>query len=82
MSIQRTHSNMPEPDADDINNAPSAGECDEASYTTATGIPVCSRCGKSTRNREARVCAPCRKGTRLLLTEEDKQLLRALRISR
>ena len=66
---------------DDINNAPSAERCDEPSYTTRSGIPICERCGKSTRNRNALTCAPCRNRTRLLLTDTDKQLLRAIGIT-
>lgn len=65
---------------DDINNAPSAGQCDEPSYTTRSGIPICERCGKSTRNMSQLVCAPCRHGTRLLLTKADRQWLRDIGI--
>jgi len=60
---------------------PSGGLCDEPSRTTIRGIPICSKCGKSTRNRNTLVCAPCRNRTRLLLTDEDKQLLREIGIS-
>jgi len=70
------------PDADEISNATSAGDCGEPNYTTVSGIPICSRCGKSTRNQDALVCAPCRKGTRLLLTKADKRLLKGMGISR
>ncbi|MGA7791397.1 MAG: hypothetical protein WCA19_00070 [Candidatus Acidiferrales bacterium] len=66
----------------DINNAPSAGECDEPSYTTLRKFPICARCGKSTRNTNQLVCAPCRNRTRLLLTGADKQLLREMGIAR
>ena len=66
----------------DINNAPSAGEYDEPSYTTLRGFPICVRCGKSTRNTNHLVCAPCRNRTRLLLTGADKQLLREMGIAR
>lgn len=67
---------------DDINNAPSAGECDEPSYTTLSGIPICSKCGRSTRNRNALICAPCRKQTRLLLTKDDRTFLQEVGIAR
>jgi hypothetical protein len=66
---------------DDINNAPSAGFCDEPSYTTRSGIPICSECGKSTRNRNELVCAPCRNRTRLSLTDADKKWLRQIGIA-
>jgi hypothetical protein len=66
----------------DINNAPSAGDCGEPDYTTLRGFPICSRCGRSTRNKNALVCAPCRNRTRLVLTDEDKQFLREIGISR
>lgn len=66
----------------DINNAPSAGECSEPSHTTPRGFPICSECGKSTRNRNELQCAPCRNRTRLLLTHEDKKLLREIGIAR
>lgn len=68
--------------SDDIENAPSAGDCEEASHTTPSGIPLCSECGKSTRNRNELVCAPCRKRTRLVLSAEDKKLLKGIGISR
>jgi hypothetical protein len=58
------------------------GECGEPSRTTIRGIPICSECGKSTRNRNMIVCAPCRKRTRLLLTTEDKKWLREIGIAR
>ena len=61
---------------------PSGGQSDEPSYTTPQGIPICSTCGHSTRNRNALVCAPCRNGTRLVLTNEDKKLLREIGIAR
>ena len=67
---------------DDINNAPSAGQCDEPSYTTVSGFPICSTCGRSTRNREFLVCAPCRNRTRLLLTQDDRKWLRQIGIAR
>jgi hypothetical protein len=63
-------------------NASSAGDCGEPSYTTLSGIPICSECGRSTRNRNALVCAPCRNHTRLVLTSEDKKLLQQMGISR
>jgi len=66
--------------ADDINNAPSAGQCDEPSYTTRSGIPICERCGKSTRSMNQLVCAPCRSRTRLLLTKADRRWLRNIGI--
>lgn len=52
------------------------------SYTTPRGFSICSECGKSTRNRNALVCAPCRNRTRLLLTAEDRKLLREMGIAR
>jgi hypothetical protein len=61
---------------------PSGGESDEPSYTTRSGIPICSKCGKSTRNMNQLVCAPCRKRTRLLLTDADKKWLREMGIAR
>jgi len=67
---------------DDINDAPSAGQCDEPSYTTLAGFPICSKCGKSTRKKNVLVCAPCRNRTRLVLTDEDKKFLRDVGISR
>jgi len=67
---------------DDINNAPSAGECDEPSYTTPSGIPICSECGRSTRNRNRLICRPCESRTRLLLTDEDRRWLREMGIAR
>lgn len=67
---------------DDINDAPSSGECGESSYTTHAGFPICSTCGRSTRNINALVCAPCRNHTRLVLTKADRRWLRELRIAR
>jgi hypothetical protein len=61
---------------------PSGGLCGEPSHTTIRGIPICSKCGKSTRSRNTLVCAPCRNRTRLLLTDEDKKLLREIGIAR
>ena len=61
---------------------PSGGESDEPSYTTPKGIPICSKCGKSTRNMNRLVCAPCRNRTRLLLTDADQQFLREMGIAR
>jgi ribosomal protein L37E len=66
----------------DIDNAPSAGDCGEPSRTTLQGFPLCARCGRSTRNMNALVCAPCRKGTRLLLTVADRRWLKGIGISR
>jgi len=59
-----------------------AGDCGEPNYTTPSGIPICSKCGKSTRNRNELMCAPCRNRTRLLLTETDRKFLREIGISR
>jgi hypothetical protein len=39
-----------------------SGDCDEPHFTTRSGIPICSKCGKSTRNRNTLVCAPARTG--------------------
>jgi hypothetical protein len=61
---------------------PSGGECGEPNFTTRNGIPICSKCGRSTRSRNALICAPCRNRTRLLLTDEDKKWLRQIGISR
>jgi hypothetical protein len=61
---------------------PSGGQSDEPSHATLQGIPICPRCGKSTRNRNALICAPCRNRTRLLLTDEDRKLLREIGIAR
>lgn len=65
-----------------INNAPSAGDCGEPSHSTPAGVPICSECGRSTRNMEQLVCKPCESGTRLLLTAADRKLLRQMGISR
>jgi hypothetical protein len=67
---------------DDFNNAPSAGENDEPSYLTPSGFPICPKCGKSTRSRNALVCSPCRNGSRLVLTEEDRKWFRNVGIAR
>ena len=69
-------------DRDDINNGPSAGQCDEPSYTTRSGIPICERCGKSTRSMNQLVCARCRSRTRLLLTKADRKWLRQIGVKR
>jgi hypothetical protein len=61
---------------------PSGGECDEPSFTTRSGIPICSECGKSKRNRNALICAPCRNRTRLVLNANDKQFLREIGVAR
>ena len=63
-------------------NSPSAGDCGEPNFTTLSGIPICPECGKSTRNRNALVCAPCRNRTRLPLTTDDKKWLQKIGISR
>jgi hypothetical protein len=68
--------------ADGVNNAPSAGQCDEPSHTTRSGIPICERCGKSTRSMNQLVCAPCRSRTRLLLTKADRKWLRQIGVER
>jgi hypothetical protein len=65
---------------DEINNAPSAGWCDEPSYTTLRGFPICSCCGRSTRQKGRLVCRPCESGTRLLLTAEDRRWLREIKV--
>ena len=67
-------------DRDELYDAPSAGGCDEPSYTTPAGFPICERCGLSTRNMNQIVCAPCRKGTRLMLTAEDRRWLRQIKV--
>jgi len=54
---------------------------DEPNYTTPSGFPICSECGKSTRNTNELVCAPCRSGTGLLLTKADRRLLREMGIT-
>ena len=80
---RETETELPlEPQMDDINNAPSAGDCGEPNHTTLAGFPICSKCGHSTRNMNALVCAPCRNRTRLVLTEADRKLLREIGISR
>ena len=66
----------------DVWESPTAGDCGEPNFTTISGIPICSGCGKSTRKRNKLVCAPCRSRTRLLLTDEDKKLLREIGIAR
>jgi hypothetical protein len=68
-----------ESDPETISNAPSAGWA-EPSYTTPSGFPICETCGKSTRNRNEIRCAPCRNGTRLVLTKEDRKRLREMGI--
>jgi len=69
-------------DYDDINNSPSAGDSDEPRYETPSGVPICGKCGKSTRKGNALVCAPCRNRTRLVLTDADKKFLKAVGIAR
>jgi hypothetical protein len=59
----------------EVQECPSGGHSDEPSYTTISGIPICSECGKSTRNRNNLICAPCRNRTRLMLTAEDRKFL-------
>jgi hypothetical protein len=66
---------------DDINDAPSAGDSGEPSYRTPAGYPVCSQCGRSTRNCEALVCKPCRTGTRLSLTRADRNFLHSIGVA-
>jgi len=66
----------------DVNNAPSAGDCGEPSHTTVQGFPLCARCGLSTRNMNALVCAPCRNQTRLMLNKMDRKWLREMGIAR
>lgn len=61
--------------------APSAGESGEPRYTTPRGVPICSKCGKSTRSRNRVMCKPCENGTRLVLTLEDRKWLRQIGIS-
>jgi hypothetical protein len=58
-----------------------AGDCGEPNYTTLSGFPICSECGKSTRNMNQLVCAPCRSRTGLLLTKSDRRLLRKMGIA-
>jgi hypothetical protein len=41
-------------------SCPSEGDSGEPNYTTPAGFPICAECGKSTRNRNTLVCAPCR----------------------
>jgi hypothetical protein len=65
-----------------ITESPSGGQSDEPNHTTHQGIPLCSKCGRSTRNRNELVCAPCRNRTRLLLTAEDRHWLRQMGIAR
>jgi len=65
-----------------LNSAPSARDCDEPSYTTIAGFPICSKCCKSTRNKSALICASCRNRTQLVLTDEDKHFLREIGIER
>src|SRR5579864_1688887 len=47
----------------DINNSPSASDCGEPYHTTLRGFPILSRCGRSTRNKNTLICAPCRNRT-------------------
>lgn len=58
------------------------GESGEPSYTTPAGFPICSECGRSTRNRNRLICRPCESRTRLLLTDEDRRWLREIGIAR
>ena len=67
---------------EEINSAPSAGWSDEPSHMTPSGFPICSECGKSTRNQNYLVCAPCRNRTRLILTAEDRAWLQEIGIAR
>jgi len=64
-----------------INNSPSASDCGEPYHTTLRGFPILSRCGRSTRNKNTLICAPCRNRTRLALTDEGKKILREIGIS-
>ena len=63
-------------------NTPFAGRCDEPSYTTPRGFPICGQCRKSTRNKNNLVCAPCRSRTRLVLSAADRKWLRKMGIAR
>lgn len=65
----------------EFRSCPSGGECGEPSRTTTGGIPICSKCGKSTRSRNMLMCGPCRNRTRLLLTDDDKKWLQEIGIS-
>jgi len=67
---------------DNINNAPSAGECDEPNYTTPAGFPICAHCHRSTRNMDRLICRPCESGTRLLLTAADRKWFRQIGVAR
>lgn len=62
--------------------APSAGASGEPSHTIPSGIPICPKCGKSTRSGNRLVCKPCENGTRLILTSEDRKWLREIGVSR
>ncbi len=61
------------------------GSGDESSYTTRAGFPICNECGKSTRNRNATTCAPCRKAQAEMalahtFTAEDRKFLSELKV--
>lgn len=61
--------------------SPTAGHAGEPNNTSIKGIPICSKCGQSTRNRNRLVCKPCEDGTRLVLTREDREWLRQIGIT-
>ena len=53
--------NSDEPPVAEQIESMTGGDCGEASHTTLSGIPRCQICERSTRNRNAVVCSPCRK---------------------
>ena len=69
-------------------SCPTEGDCGEPNHTTLAGIPICSECGRSTRNRNALICAPCRKqqdieaqwSMRGTFTASDRDFLSELKV--
>jgi len=56
------------------------GDCGEPSSTTLKGYPICSECGRLTRNKNALVCRDCRDG--FLLSASDRKLLKSMGVKR
>jgi hypothetical protein len=57
-------------------------EAEMPSFTTASGIPLCDRCNRSTRSRLQLLCKGCREKTCLLLSDSDKKFLKAVGVKR
>jgi hypothetical protein len=56
------------------------GDCGEPSYRTPKGYPVCSECGRSTRNKNMLICRDCRDG--YVLNDEDLKILKSMGVKR